>query len=51
MNSRQFNNVFADSSNCFSLFHLNIHSLKKHSYDLQEYLSTLNTSFSAIGLS
>ena len=53
MNSRQFNNLFSDSSNsnCFSLFHLNIHSFKKHSVDLEEYLSTLNTSFSAIGLS
>ena len=53
MNSRQFNNVFSDSSNSnyFSLFHLNIRSFKKHSVDLEEYLSTLNTSFSAIGLS
>ena len=53
MNSRQFNNLFSDSSNsnCFSLFHLNIRSFKKHSVDLEEYLSTLNTSFSAIGLS
>ena len=52
MNSRQFNNLFSDSSNsmCFSLFHLNIRSFKKHSVDLEEYLSTLNTSFSAIGL-
>ena len=52
-NSRQFNNLFSDSSNsnCFSLFHLNIRSFKKHSVDLEEYLSTLNTSFSAIGLS
>ena len=53
MNSRQFNNLFSHSSNsnCFSLFHLNIRSFKKHSVDLEEYLSTLNTSFSAIGLS
>ena len=53
MTSRQFNNLFSDSSNsnCFSLFHLNIRSFKKHSVDLEEYLSTLNTSFSAIGLS
>ena len=53
MTSRQFNNLFFDSSNsnCFSLFHLNIRSFKKHSVDLEEYLSTLNTSFSAIGLS
>ena len=53
MNSTQFNNLFSDSSNsnCFSLFHLNIRSFKKHSVDLEEYLSTLNTSFSAIGLS
>ena len=53
MNSRQFNNLFSHSSNsnCFSLFHLNIRSFKKHSVDLEEYLSTLNTSFSATGLS
>ena len=46
MTSRQFNNLFSDSSNsnCFSLFHLNIRSFKKHSVDLEEYLSTLNTS-------
>ena len=52
MNSTQFNNLFSDSSNsnCFSLFHLNIRSFKKHSVDLEEYLSTLNTSFSAISL-
>ena len=30
---------------------MNIRSFKKHSVDLEEYLSTLNTSFSAIGLS
>ena len=45
MSSRQFNRILSDNSNsnCFSLFHLNSCTLKKH--------STLNTSFSTIGLS
>ena len=53
MNNRQFNTLFSDSSksNCFSLFHLNMRSFKEHSVDFEEYLWTLNTSFSAIDLS
>ena len=51
LTSKEFNNIpFPSPIDSFSLFHINIRSLKKHSDDLAEFLSTLDTSFSTIGI-
>lgn len=49
--TKKFNNIFTNTSNCFSTLHFNIRSLKKNFADFNEYLSTINFSFSAIALS
>ena len=51
LTSNELNKIPISSSNAFSIFHINIHSLSKHFDDLSEYISTLNISFSAIGIS
>ena len=51
LTSNEFNNIPPPSSVSFSLFHINIRSLSKHFDYLSEYISTLNTSFSTIGVS
>lgn len=38
------------NDNCFSLFHLNTHSLPKHFDNLTDYLGMLPIDFSVIGL-
>ena len=45
LTSNEFN------SDSFTLFHINLRSLKKHFEELSEFLSTLNMSFSVIGIS
>ena len=49
-NEHSFNKKFDDKNN-FSVFHLNVRSLPKNQCDLVNYLNTLNTEFSVIGLS
>lgn len=39
--SKEFHNLYSIPTDSFSLFHLNIRSLKKHSENLSEYLQTL----------
>ena len=51
LTSNEFNNIPPPSSVSFSLFHINISSLSKQFDYLSEYISTLNTSFSTIGVS
>ena len=51
LTSNEFNKIPISSSNTFSIFHMNVRSLSKHFDDLSEYVSTLNMSFSIIGVS
>ena len=51
LTSNEFNKISTSSSNIFSLFHVNIRSLSKNFADFSEFISTLNISFSSIGVS
>ena len=51
LSSKEFNNIPVSSADSFSLFHTNIRSLKKNFNDFSEFLSSLNLSFSAFGIS
>ena len=51
LTTNEFNKISITSNDTFSLFHLNIRSFSKHFENLSEFLSTLNMSFSCIGIS
>ena len=51
LTSNEFNNITLSTSDSFTLFHINLRSLKKHYEELSEFLSTPNMPFSVIGIS
>ena len=51
LTSKEYNKIPTLSTDSFSIFHTNIHSLRNKHDNLSEFLSNLNTTFSIIGLS